>query len=108
MSTFTAGSLADGQLETSETVIYTVPAATVAYLKTLLLFNTNAATQTIILWIKRSGGTARKWRQISLAQNESADALEGTNLQLSAGDSVEGSTTTGAAVDYTITGVVEA
>lgn len=105
---FAAGTLADGQIASSLGTLYTVPGATTAYIKTITIFNTNAATQTVIVQIKRSGGTTRKYRQFELAQNESADVLSpGTSLQLSTGDIIEAVTTTASAVDYTITGVLE-
>lgn len=105
---FTAGTLADGQVATSVTALYTVPGATTAYLKSVTFLNTNAATQTLIVSVKRSGGTSRKVRQYTLAQNESADYIEpGSALLLSTGDAVEAITTTGTAVDYTVSGVLE-
>lgn len=103
---FTAKSLADGQLPSSQGAVYTVPGSTKAYVRNLFLYNTNAASQTITLWVKRSGGTARKFRTAALATDESADVLE-SPLVLSAGDSIEAVTTTATAVDYFIAGVEE-
>jgi len=106
---FTAGTLADGQAATSLTTVYTCPALSVAYIKSFSIYNTNAATQTVGVHIKRSGGTARQYRQFSLAEDESADVLSpGTSIQLSAGDVIQVITTTATALDYMITGVVEA
>jgi hypothetical protein len=105
--TFNAKVLGDGFLAAARAAIYTVPAATVAYVKQLYLFNENAATQTVELWLN-TNGTARKWKRLSLPQNYSADILEeGESIQLQAGDTVEAATTTAAAVPFTITGVEE-
>ena len=104
---FSGKALADGTLPTSQTAIYTVPAATVTYVKSLSLFNDNAAQQTIVLYLNVSG-SARKWRRYVLAQNESAEVLEGgETVILNTGDTIEAVTTTAAAVPYVITGVEE-
>jgi hypothetical protein len=104
---FFAAPLADGQLPNAQAAIYTVPGGVTAYVKQVLFFNTNAATQTIDVWIDTSG-TPRQWRRFELAQNQSASLLsEGESLQLVAGCSIQAVTTTASAVDYTITGVIE-
>lgn len=105
---FVSASLADGQLPTSAGDLYTAPADTTVYIKRLSFFNDNASEQTIILWVQRAGGTARKWRRYVLAQNESAEVLEASDtIHLSAGDKLRAQTTTAGAVDYIITGVRE-
>jgi hypothetical protein len=104
---FAAKVLADGELAITQTAVYTVPGSTVAYVKQLFLHNVNAATQTIELWLNTSG-TARKWKRLELALNESADILEdGESVQLQAGDAIEAKTTTAAVVPFTVTGVEE-
>jgi hypothetical protein len=105
---FAGTALADGQLPSSKGTLYTVPALTVAYVKKLTLFNTNAATQTILVYLNTTG-TSRVWRRFVLAQNESADVLgEGDSAILQAGDLIEASSTNASAVDYYIAGVLEA
>lgn len=105
--TFAVLAPVDGQLPNSKAAILTVPGATSYYLKTFFLFNTNAATQTILLYIN-SSGTSRQFARIVLAQNESADIIEqGESIELAAADTIEAVTTTASAVDYTITGVKE-
>jgi hypothetical protein len=72
------------------------------------MFNTNAATQTIDVWLRRSGGSARRIHRAVIAQNESVEFLDqGETIELSAGDTIEAQTTTASAVDYIVTGVEE-
>lgn len=105
--TFTAKVLADGQLANSKGTLYTVPVSTAAYVKHFSIFNTNAATQTVIVYLK-PGATSRKVVQLTLAQNESANIVDLIgSFNLEAGDLIEAETTTAAAVDFVITGVAE-
>jgi len=105
--TFIGGSLAQGNLATTKTTLYTVPAVTVAFIKSLTLFNDNAAEQTVLLFLNTGGGS-RKWRRFVLAQNESAKAIEpGGQIILKAADIIEAQTTTASAVPFTLTGVLE-
>lgn len=108
MATFTANSLADGQVAVAKGAIYTVPGGTKAYIKRVRFFNTNAVTQLLEVWLKRSGGTSRKQIQFELLQNETADfAEQSETMELSPGDQIEAATTTASAVDYIVTGVEE-
>lgn len=102
------GSLADGQLATSKTTIYTVPDLSYACIEFASFFNTNAASQTILLYVKRSGGTSRVIGRVVLAQNEHAWLVDQaiSSLRLSAGDIIEAQTTTAEAVDFLICGIV--
>jgi hypothetical protein len=101
--TFTADLLADGQLPAAKAAIYTVPGSTVAYVRTIKLYNTNAATQTILVYI--NGGTSRKQYRCVLAVNESAEIDD--RLTLGAADTIEAESTNAASVDYTVHGVEE-
>jgi hypothetical protein len=102
---YTAKVLAEGQFATSKGTLYTVPSVTVAYVKAFTVFNTNAATQTVIVYLK-PGSTSRKIIQLSLAQNESANIIDLIGqFNLEAADLIEGETTTSSALDYVITGI---
>jgi hypothetical protein len=105
---FIAKVLGEGQLPAVITDLYTVVTPTVtSYVKRFTVFNTNAATQTIVWYIFTNSGY-RKINQISLAQNESADLiLEGEAAILNAGDKIAASTTNASAVDYYLAGVEE-
>lgn len=97
-----------GQLPTSQANLIICPPGTNYYLKQFILFNHNAASQSIQLFIVPSGGTARNLPQLTLAQNESAQVLdEAESITLTPGDAIQGMTTTAAAVDYTFTGIQE-
>ena len=105
--TFTGKVLAEGQFATTKGTLYTVPGATVAYVKAFLVYNTNAATQTVNVYLK-PGGTSRQIHKLSLLQNESANIIDLVgSFNLEAGDLIEGDTTTTTALDYIITGVEE-
>lgn len=104
---FTAAALADGLVPTVQAAIYTCPASTVVYLKSVTLFNKNAVQQTILLYLTRTG-TARFWRRFVLEQYESAAVLDhGESVILETGDALEAATTTTNAVDYTVSGIRE-
>lgn len=99
------GSLADGQLQTSKSTIYTVEARAGMRLNQINLFNDNAVAQTIILYIKRKGCGSRKLRQWVLNQNEAGTFLSaGEHFSISVDDALEAETTTASAVDYLVTG----
>jgi hypothetical protein len=106
---FTGKSLADGFVASSQGALYTVPAVTTAYLSSLSLFCDTATPQTVQLYLKQSGGTARKWRRYVFNQQyDHAEVFEnGARLVLQAGDTVEAVTTTASVVAYFITGVEE-
>ena len=67
--TFTGKPLADGQVASSKGTLYTVPASTVAYVRSASFHNTNAATQTLIVYANVSG-TSRIIGYATLAQHE--------------------------------------
>lgn len=104
---FTAKVLAEGQFATTKGTLYTVPSVTVTYVKFFNVYNTNAATQTVNIYLK-PGSTSRQIIKLSLLQNESANILDIVgSFSLEAGDLIEGDTTTSTALDYIITGVEE-
>lgn len=98
----------NGQLPTAQGNIIAAPSGTNYYIKQLYLFNNNAATQTILLYLVPNAGSQTSWHRIVLAQNESAHVLEdGESVTLTPGDAIQAVTTTASAVDYTSTGVQE-
>ena len=80
-----------------------------AYVKFLHVHNTGSTTETVVIYVKRSGSSSRTVGRVILAQNEAADVLDkDATLTLSTGDVIEGETTNATTVDYTITGAEEA
>lgn len=105
---FSGKVLADGQLPTTKGTLYTVPGGTTTYVKFLSVFNTNAASQAIVIYVN-SSGTSRKIARLVLTQDQFARVIDKDEaLVLEAGDLIEAETTTATAVDYTIQGVEEA
>lgn len=99
---YVAGSLADGFVATTQGVLYTSTGK--AVIRTLFFYNVNAATQTLNIYIKRSGGTARQTHRLSLAQYATQSITD--PIVLSSGDTLEADTTTTSAVSYFIGGAV--
>jgi hypothetical protein len=97
--------LADGQVATTESVIYTVPANSTAFIKSVSFHNTNAATQTLIMYVRNGASASRAVARWSLKQNETA--FYNASLALEDGDTIRAVTTTANAVDYVITGVLQ-
>jgi hypothetical protein len=95
-------SLADGYLPTTVGALYTVD-RTVS-VRSINIFNTNAAAQTVLIYVHRKGRPTRKLRRVVLEENWSSEVLE-NELNLSVGDIIEGITTTGSAVEFVITGI---
>jgi hypothetical protein len=91
-------SVADGQLATSATALYTGIAAQVQANVTCL--NTSGSTtETVILTLTRGSGTARRIARAVLAPNEQ---LFVTGIPLASGDVIKGSTTDANTVDYVV------
>lgn len=107
MSTFQGKPLAQGEVQTAQAALFAATAARCTYVKGFSLYNKNAATQTIAVYLKVAG-VVRKFRTFVLLQDESADVLSnGSTWELATGDEIQAVTTTAAAVDFTITGVEE-
>lgn len=104
--------LADGQITTSQADIFEVTDTGVlglgsASINKITFFNTNAAEQTAILFVKKLSGTARKLRQFKLQENEGGEYLEpGETLRIDHGDTLQAITTTAGAVDFVVFGAL--
>lgn len=102
---FTGKVLASGQVADSLGTLYTVPGSTVAYVKKMTFVNTNAAAQTLLVYLRADGSNDRLIGRAVLAQDE---RYEIENTLAEAADLIRAVTTTASAVDYTIQGVEEA
>ena len=102
---YTIKNLANGQLPSSLGDLYTVPSGTSAIVRSITLVNTNTTTETVNLYYLQSGGTARrilpKDLQLAVGNSLTVDII----LTLSAGDKIQGQTTTASVVDFVISGV---
>jgi hypothetical protein len=103
MATVEIKSLADGTLPSTKGTLYTATEETAVKLVTL--FNRNTTAELAVIYIKRSGSTSVEYIRTSLDTNEREISSE--SLPLSAGDLIEGVTTTAAKVAYFIGGAVK-
>ena len=97
--------LAEGQLAASKTALYTVAVDDVAYIKTIALSNLHASALVAELYVKKSGGTARRFYHNSLAADETV--ILTSPLSLGPGDELSGNAATAALVDYMVTGALD-
>lgn len=93
--------LAEGQLAGAEAAIYTVPAGTVAYVKSIICQNTGAGQNVVQLWT-RTDGVSRRIVYVPLETNEQLYFNE--PLTMEAADTLRGAATNGAEVDYVVSG----
>ena len=95
--------LAEGQVAATKGTIYTVPALTRAIVRTVSFNHVANGTQTVILYVKKSGSTSRVFARALLETSEFCHEEDiGT---LAAGDVLEAETTNAASVDYAVMGV---
>lgn len=94
--------LAAGQLASTKGTIYTAAAANVL-VRNIALSHVANGTQSVVLYVKKSGGSSRVLSRATLLTGEYAheDSVE----TLESGDIIEAETTDAASVDYTIMGV---
>ena len=105
MSTFAGKLSANGQVSNSEGAIYTVPALTTAYIKSMTFTHSSATPQTLIIYIRKGAGTSRVIFRAVMLEDYSLE-YDGS-FALEAGDTVRAQTTTASVMDYTITGIEE-
>jgi hypothetical protein len=94
----------DGQVPATIGALYTVPASTVAFVRTLRFYNTSATPQTVVVYLDQTGTDRKAWR-FQLELDESAVIED--RLALKAGAVIEAETTTAGVVEYAIHGVEE-
>lgn len=103
--------LASGQIAgTSNTTIYTVPASSCAKIATAVLCNTSGSAVTISVSQVPSGGAVDGTHKVvsgySLAAGDSMSITEIVGSLMGAADYLSIIASTGAVIDYTVTGVV--
>jgi hypothetical protein len=82
-----------------------VPAGASAVVKFVTLVNINTATESVNLYFVKSGGTARRIIPVNLSVSAGQSVEVTQTITMGAGDSIQGSSTDAAAVDYVISGV---
>lgn len=102
--TFTPKNAA-GQLASSKGNILTVAASTVAFVKTINLYNTSTTTTQTINLYKNVSGTSYQWKRIVLGPEQYAVIEE--SVVVTASDEIEADTTSATTVNYDIAYVEE-
>jgi len=94
--------LCDGQLGDTEAALYTVPALTVAYIKTIALSNRGAAANIVQLYVQHNGGPSRRVYYASLDATATVRITD--PITLAPGDVLLGEAGTTDEVDYAVFG----
>lgn len=104
MATSTPQILAEGQVAAVKGTIYAVPAGKQAIIRTVAFVQTGGVpSETVQLYVKKSGSTSRKFSRAQIATNEFAHEEDiGT---LDAADELEAETTNATSVDFSVMGV---
>jgi hypothetical protein len=102
----TGQALGDGQLAAGEAVIYTVPAATTTYVKSIVFTNTGAGQNVLVLLARYDGVNSRRLAKVALETDEQFYYDEA--LTLEATDEIRGHATNANEVDYILNGGEEA
>ena len=97
-------SLADGQVATSAATGDEYVAVGNVRLTFMSLFNTNAANQTVVVYLRRFGSTNRVVARFILKQYQRGSAFIDDQPYLSKGDALVVETTTASAVDFFLSG----
>ena len=103
--TLTIKNLGNGQLPNTTGDLYTVPAATSAIVKSIIITNTNTTTEYFTIYFLKTSGTARAITPVSFALYANASYPITELITLAANDKIQGVTTTASKVDFTISGV---
>ncbi len=97
--------IAEGQLQSTEADLYTVPSGKTALIKTITLVNGNTSVETINIYILKSGSIKRMIAPKDFQLGVQYMAVLDDEFTLEAGDKIRGITSTAGKVDYTIHGV---
>ena len=97
--------LGEGQLPDTLGDLYTAPAGKSAIIKSIIIVNNNTTTETLNIYILKSGSTARKIIPKDLQLDAGYSCVIDDGITLGDGDKIQGVTTTASEVDYTINGV---
>lgn len=101
---FTGITFAEGSVPAVAGTLWTVPAATTDYVKSIIFSNMSGSSVNVTLW-KRSNSNDRQILQMIL---DAGETLAVENLLLAAGDSLKAVASVGTSIDYIAQGVREA
>lgn len=101
-------SVASGFVPTTQTAVFTVPAGKIARIGFMSVKNVIATTQTVDVFVRRSGGSAISVGAVELLELEYAwyVSIGEEEWTLAEGDTIEAVTTTTSASGYLILGAV--
>jgi hypothetical protein len=99
--------LANGQLPSTIGDIYTTPGATQTIIKSIILVNTAATTETVNLYVLKAAGAARRIIPKDAQLGAGFQMVVDDDITLGAGDKIQGDTTTATTVDFTVSGVTD-
>jgi hypothetical protein len=103
MAIATPKRLYTGQPGTTATTIYTVPPNTTTIIKSIVMANTNAAASTITIGINGTGAANQIVPTVYINPNDSK-IVDGINLVLNTGDTLQALQGTAGAVTLTVSG----
>lgn len=100
----------NAQLGDSLAALYTVPASTKAYVKTITIHNTNTSTESVELHLVGNGqsaGAANKFFHVELETNETLEISPVHPYVLTTGATIQAKTNTASTVNVKIDGMEE-
>jgi len=103
--TYRIKSLADGQLTTTKTALYTAGTSTQAVSKKITLVNTSPSMIKVNLYFLESGGTSRHLIPYDMELAGYYSAIVDDEQTLEEGDAIQGDASVSNVIDYTISGV---
>lgn len=101
----TIKNLGVGQLAATVGDLYTVPAATTAIVRQLVLVNTDTVARTINLYYTKAAGSDRALFELAYSIDPGKSVCLDRVLTMGAGDKVRGSASSASKVDYIISGI---
>jgi len=105
MTVLAMGKVSDTKSDIFEVTRFDVYKGSKIDVTKITFFNTNAADQTVILYLIDNSGTEAEIVRFELLQNERGECLEPSELlDLENGDRIQAETTTADAVNYVVYG----
>lgn len=99
--------LGNGQLAAAKGTLYTVPGATQAIVRSIVLVNTDASARTVNLYVNATG-TSRRIIPKDMSMAAGASFVVDEIITLEAADLLEGDASAATVVDYLISGIENA